>query len=222
MIGEHMLRVGMLRSTKKPIAHLGTTGKAMFYMAKQYNIDMFLFSLDDVDFENKKINAMFLDKTKTVRKTTDFPDVIDNLYNWNTGAKRKKYASVINALEKQCLLTRHYINREKSYVYDLMHKNNDFNRLLIPTMTFNGFNDICKYLGEYNNHIVIKPKNGALGKGIYELCKEQNSYLNFKFYKSIWTNQLKVGYNKNKTSASTLVLNVAIATACRLAHVIFR
>jgi len=43
----------------------------------------------------------------------------------------------------------------------------------------------------------------------YFSCKLYYNILTFtpEFYKNIWTNQLKVGYNKNKTSASTLVLS---------------
>ena len=175
MSSDYILRVGVLRE-KPSISHLDKIDNAMFYMAKQYNIEMFLFALEDVDVDSKKINAIFLDKTKSVRRITDFPDVID-MKTWTLkNAKKEKYANALKKLNENCLPVRHYFNAGKSHVYDIMLKNGTYNNLLIPTYIINEFGDLCRSLNEYDNHIIVKPKVGIEGAGIHEIHKSQNDY----------------------------------------------
>src|SRR5699024_8214416 len=64
---------------------------------------------------------------------------------------------------------------KESTNYDLL-EDGEYSHLLIPTIGLNEYNDINSFLREYKN-IILKPKNGSQGKGIYSLSFYQDEYL---------------------------------------------
>jgi hypothetical protein len=179
MTRDHVdvLRVGMQRSVIcKSISQLDLEEQIMFYMAKQYNIELFMFHMTDINADSHTINGLFLDGDNEVRRITAYPHIADNLPEWKQELALKKYPEEIKAISEHCLVFRQPMNREKSYIYETLYQDGKYKYLLIQTQQIREFADIEKYLGEYNNNAIIKPLLGSKGKMIHELWREDNDY----------------------------------------------
>jgi glutathione synthase/RimK-type ligase-like ATP-grasp enzyme len=177
MTRDHVdvLRVGMLRSAKKSIAELPLVEQVVFNMAKNYNIEMFVFGWKDVNAGNQTINGLFLEGDKEFRRITAFPHIVDNLKTWKSKMFIEKYPEELKSISEHCLLLRAPIFQSKAKVYDMLAENGEFRHLLIPTHNIREFADIIKYLEEYNR-VIIKPLVGSLGVMIHELWKDEDVY----------------------------------------------
>ncbi len=172
---EQPLRIGLLRQNKTGFWHPQNTAYAMFYTAKQFNIEIFLFSLEDIDFNNKTINAMFLEENNKVYKRVPFPPIVDNSILYGEQGK------LLQKLEKDCYLIRHSLNKNKQQVYDMLLEDRKFEEFLIKSHIIDTFEQFQNLLSVYNNDIVLKPLRGARGIGVARITYSNGKYfVNFQ------------------------------------------
>ena len=164
------LRVGVLRQNKN-IWMPQHTICAMFYTAKQFNIELFLFSANDIDFENKTINATFLEENNKVERVIPFPRIIDNSIFYGEDGRK------LALLEKDCYLIRHSLNTTKQKVYEMLLADGRFKDFLIETHVVENFGQFLTLFEQYNKDVILKPLRGARGIGVARITFDDNKYV---------------------------------------------
>lgn len=140
----------------------------MLYMAKAFDIDLFLFSPKDVDYKQRTINGLFFEGGKEVRKNVPIPPLVDNQFN-----------IIDKELSQFSLLTRHSLGLSKYGTYEILLEDGKYKDLLIPSETIKSFDNfnIDTYMQKYNNQILLKPTNGQNGAGVIKIAREDDIYL---------------------------------------------
>lgn len=149
-----MNSVGMLRTNKNPLI----LARSVAYVCQHYQIDFFYFSPEDVDIKNKKINAQFFEKGKWIRKTVDYPCVVDN--EPMKSVNKELYSS----LKEKAKLTTNPIGG-KSKVFRLLENSHLFEDVLIPYVLVEKPDDVLLFLNKYNK-ILLKPVFSNKGRNI--------------------------------------------------------
>ena len=167
---SRFLRVGVLRQNKN-IWKPQHTICAMFYVAAQFNIELFLFSINDVDFINKTINGTFLEGNTKVQRRVPFPRIIDNAILYGEDGLK------LELLERDCYLIRHSLNTTKQKVYDMLLQEGTFKGLLIESQPVNNFEHFLTLLAQYNNDVILKPLRGARGIGVARITFADGKYV---------------------------------------------
>ena len=184
---EHKnISVGLLRSGGKP----GNKSIAMSWVGKNIGVDVYFFSIDDVDVKNKKISALKLDGKKWINEIIDYPLVIDN----DLGSMRNKEAYA--DLSENCYLLTQVLGG-KLKTLNLLRDNNLFTEFLIPQCVIRKKNDFLNFL-ENHHRSVLKPVRGSQGAGIYFITVENDSVsINFEgTIRKIGKNELGVFYDE--------------------------
>lgn len=159
-----LMIVGFMRNIKKPQEFVRLVAKT----TKYNDIDLVYFTANDVDMERELINGLILINNKWVRKAVPIPPFIDiNVYCF-------KYKKVVNYLRSKSTLSSAKFG-PKNVVYEKVKKDGEFAHLIIPTEKFTKFNSFHKFLKEHGK-IIIKPKVGQKGEGIYLLSKKKRHY----------------------------------------------
>lgn len=152
----------------------------MFYVAKQFNIELLLFSPSDIDFEHKTINATVLENGLKVQKTVPFPKIIENSILYGEDGRK------MNLLEKDCYLIRHALNTTKQKVYDMLLADGLFKEFLIESHTIDTMEQFLSLFEQYHNDVILKPLRGARGIGVARITVEDGQYVvnasNQKFF----------------------------------------
>lgn len=173
------LRVGVLRANKN-IWKPQHTVCAMFYVAKEFNIELLLFSPSDINFVDKTINAMMLENGAKVQKVVPFPKIVENSILY--GEDGRKMA----LLEKDCYLIRHSLKTTKQKVYDMLLQDGRFKEFLIESHTIDTFEQFLLLFEQYYNDVILKPLRGARGIGVARITLEDGQYIvnagNEKFF----------------------------------------
>lgn len=144
----------MLRTNKNPLI----LARSVAYVCQHYQIDFFYFSPEDVDIKNKKINAQFFEKGKWIRKTVDYPCVVDN--EPMKSVNKELYSS----LKEKAKLTTNPIGG-KSKVFRLLENSHLFEDVLIPYVLVEKPDDVLLFLNKYNK-ILLKPVFSNKGRNI--------------------------------------------------------
>ncbi|EPF79741.1 YheC/YheD family protein [Acinetobacter rudis] len=169
-MGNNIIKVGMLRSSGKPASR----ARAMSYVGQHTGVDIYFFSVDDVDIETRKINAKRFFNSSWVTEVIDYPLIIDN--DNNSSMKNK---NVINQLSEYCYLTTQVLGG-KLKTLNLLRDNNIFRECLIPQEVIRNRDDFTSFLELYD-YSVLKPIRGNQGKEIYFIKKNNNKfYVNFE------------------------------------------
>lgn len=164
------LTVGVARQNKN-IWHPQHTVCAMFYTAKEFNIELLLFTPSDINFENKTINATVLENGVRVQKIVPFPKIIEN--SVMAGEDGRK----LDLLEKDCYLIRHSLNKTKQQVYDMLLKDGRFKEFLIESHTIDTFEQFLSLFDKYYNDVILKPLRGARGIGVARILLKNGQYI---------------------------------------------
>ena len=170
-VSDSTLRIGLLRQNKTGFWHPQSTAYAMFHCAKHFNIEMFCFSINDVNFEDKTINAMFLEGSKRVDRITPFPRIVDNSVLHGADAQK------LRELEKDCFLIRHSLNVTKQEVYEMLLKDGRFTEFLIQSHIIDSLEQFNALLDQYHGDVIMKPLRGARGIGVVRITRDGSSYL---------------------------------------------
>ena len=159
-----MNSVGMLRTNKRPLI----LARTVSYVCQHFGIDFFYFRPDDVDIENKKINAQFLEKGKWIRKTVDYPDVVDN------EPMSSKNKAIYASLKEDAILTTNPLGG-KSKVFRMLEKSQLFEDVLIPYVVVQNADDVILFLKKYNK-VLLKPVFSNQGRNIVAIEQDGDSY----------------------------------------------
>ena len=196
---ENFLRVGVMRMNKKGFWHPQNTTCAMFYTAKQFNIDLCLFSPEDVNFEKKTVKAEFLVENDRVVREVPIPRIIEN-----SVSSAKGVIEFITRLENEagCFLTRHPLYKNKQQVYDMLLERGNFKEFLIESHIIDSFEQFLDLLQKYYGDVILKPLRGARGIGVARIqLKDDRFLLNFLNQKAdLNLNEFRSFYNEHFTS----------------------
>jgi len=159
-----MIRVGMFRQFKTP----NTLVLAAAVSARMLDMEFFFFNPEDVDFDKQKIKGQFYENGNWIARETDFPDVIDN------SPARKENAATYDRLAKAIPFTMRRIGN-KDTIYKRLMKEGVYKELLIPTHNLSSLQDAVDCIENYGR-VIMKPKGGNRGRGIFYIEKCRNNY----------------------------------------------
>lgn len=155
-----------MRNRKKPSKFARLLSKTTGY----YGIELIYCNPTDVKIEEGIIHGKILKNNKWENKTVPIPPFIDvNTYCF-------KYKEEMNFLNQKSLLSSYGRFGTKEKVYQMLENDGEFKHILIPSQSIKTFEEFHSFL---NNHkqIIVKPKNGQKGKGIYLFSIEKDSYI---------------------------------------------
>ncbi len=136
----------------------------MLYMARAFDVDLFIFEPKDVDFEKKTINGRFFEHGEELRKVVPFPPLVDN-----------HYTGIDEELSHYTALARVYPGDTKFTTYTDLKNDGKYADILIPTFEVKSFDDIKRGLDEFGE-VVVKPVLGAQAIGVVKLSKDGSRY----------------------------------------------
>ena len=171
----------------------------MTYMAKNYNIELYFFFADDIDFENNSINATFIEGKTQTPKTIPFPRIIFNIPEAVVGEANNKLKL---RLEKEgCYFVRPVLFIDKHKTHEII-SNSEFKECLIETNTLKDLEHFLALLKQHNHDVVVKPTVGGGGAGVTRITLDGGQYVvrlkNVKFFLKT-LEELQSYYNKNFT-----------------------
>jgi len=134
-----------------------------------YGIELFHFTEDDIDFNNKVILGEFWDvgKGHFVKKVTPFPHIVQDIRFQTAPEVRPK-------LMENGVLVMH-VPLENKFKQDKILRESpmaEIKKYLIETFNYDEA-DPLELVNKYKE-IIIKPLNAAFGKGVYKLSKLEN------------------------------------------------
>ena len=150
----------MLHHRKDPTTVIKSYAYAI--VAKAEGTDFVYFSPKCVDFENKRIDGYGYENGSWIEKITPFPDVI---YNAGSPEKLDLSKDIIKKLKETIPFTTSSIGNKWS-VSERLKNGGDFAKYLIPTKVLKEWKDFDQLLNAFQE-VVVKPKDGRKGQGIY-------------------------------------------------------
>jgi len=166
-----IINVGVL--TKKEVKKLPVPCNSIrnvFESAKDYGVNIFTFTLDDVDIKTKTINAVFYNhKGRGYTRKVGYPHIVDDTAPGNNPA-------IVNDLKKYCVFVRNYHILSKLRKSAVIPEDGPFSDIVIPTPQLTSFSDIENALDKFDSKIVIKPSGGSLGRGVFKIVKTDDKY----------------------------------------------
>lgn len=146
-------------------------------VAKRMNIDLYVFTPEDVDDVSRKVYCHFIDfkQKKWKRMWRDFPDIIFDRCRYQPN-KRFELLRKFRAKYPQLL----YLNRplsNKWIMYELFQRHPQLRPYLPETKLYNKLSDVTSLLSRYSS-VYVKPVNGTGGRGILKIKKyDSNNYM---------------------------------------------
>lgn len=147
------MKVAMMRTYKSP----GRLGRMTSLVCDHFGVEFFFFNPEDVNFKKKTINGQFYINGRWRRQETSFPLAVDNEV-----IRDQKF---MQALDKECYLTCHFIGSKKQ-VFERLASSNEFNDVLIPHKTIQSVQDIYDFTKEHGRTL-LKPIVSNGGRNIY-------------------------------------------------------
>jgi len=164
MDANKMITVGRLRDSVVP-NDKGKTCSTMLYMAKAFDIDLFLFEVGDVDYYNKTINGHFFESGRWIRKVVPIPPLIDN-----------EPGCFDDILLEHAFFTRRLNVPSKYETYKYLYRNETYRDFLIPTALVNSVDDVLNAFKRLGADIVLKPDIDAESRGLFSISKKKKGY----------------------------------------------
>lgn len=195
------LRVGVLQEDKNKDKKPGKTTATglMTYMAKNFNIEMYFFTSQDIDFEKKTVNANLIEGKNSVKKVISLPRIIYNIPEAISGSeKNKKLKATLEKLG--CHFVRPVLVLSKQAAYDMLSNNTQLREYLIETHTLKDFEHFLSLLEQYHNDVIIKPSNGGGGVDVFWITFDGEKYrVNVNREQSFFNTveEFKAFYDKN-------------------------
>ncbi|MDG4656762.1 YheC/YheD family protein [Ectobacillus antri] len=139
---------------------------------------LFVFGSHNINWQEGIITGYFYNQERWVQYDIPFPNVVyDRLPNRKT-ENHRAIARVKNRLQQEYLIP--WFNPgffNKWDIYTLLKNDKEVASYLPETRLFSGFEEVELLLSKYR-HVYIKPMNGSLGNGIYQVrySFEHNEY----------------------------------------------
>lgn len=153
-VTEKMLVVGMVRGSGLP----GNIIVANAHAAAMQNVKLVYFTPDDVDVDNRKVNALQYIDGKFQPVVCDFPDVIEN------DERSLWRKDVFSAITKNAPFTMHLLGG-KLTTFNRIKKSGIYQELLIPDYSINSLAEFTNAVNVFEK-FVIKPMRGSQGANV--------------------------------------------------------
>ncbi|BAC14869.1 YheC/YheD family protein [Oceanobacillus iheyensis] len=154
-----------MRNYKKPFEFVRLLAKA----SKYYGIDIIYCHPSQVDTTEGKISGKILLNNRWESITVPIPEYIDlNAYCY-------KYKETIDYLKKKSTLSSPRRFGSKESVYKKLIDDGQFAKIVPPTLLINSENDFRLLIEDYNK-VILKPKKGHKGQGIYKINIVEDNY----------------------------------------------
>lgn len=163
--------IGFWISNSKP-ERLPTLVRARFMVAAAYQVPFFAFCSRDVDLERQKIQGTFFEDGAYVKRETDFPQYID--LRLGTGI-HKKNRTITEALKTKGTFIPNASIGTKDQINQKLLQDETHCKYAIPSYTWYPNLDISAIVDHYGT-IILKPKNGSNGRGIYKITNTSPNY----------------------------------------------
>lgn len=144
---------------------------ALLKKAEEEQSNLIFFSSNDINFDNKTINAKLFSKDVWETKTVNFPDVIHNI-----GPVSKHQQSIAERKLRRFVPFTSFGVGNKFYLPKVMVKHRRFAELLVPFKVVRDEQMVIDYISMEEN-VVLKPILGARGESIYFVRKKGNRFI---------------------------------------------
>lgn len=201
--------VGIITSGFTPIL-IRPVGERSYFFAKLLSVQKsvgtlpFIFGEQHIDWENGLVTGYFYHEDKWKIKKVPFPHVIyDRLPN-RKAEKRLQLIKLKEKLQKEYLIP--WFNPgffNKLDVYEKLLNEPEVEHYLPDTEPFTSFSIIERMLADYGD-VYIKPVNGSLGFGIYQIIYDKQN----KIYYCRYQDEEKKTNLRKFQSVETLVEHV--------------
>ncbi|SFB32391.1 YheC/D like ATP-grasp [Lentibacillus halodurans] len=165
------ITIGVYSSRANPrIAYPEERINAYVEEAERQGVDLIFFSSEDVDFENKQINADIFKANEWQKMVSPFPDVINNI----APSSRIQQTRTERKLRRELPFTSFYVGN-KFHLPKKLVKYRKYANLLVPFKMCRHENIIHEFMQE-NKIVVFKPIMGRRGENIFFVEKRGNRY----------------------------------------------
>lgn len=153
-----------------------------------YNINVFVFSIDDLSLTEGNLYGYIYHKDGWVRKKVSFPDIIYNRCFYSNMNEKQKMERIYSYLRN--VHPFQFINNSlpnKLQVYEQLHQVNELSPYFPHSEPLITLSDIVKWLTRYPQGVILKPVSGMQGKGILHIHyseHDQNYYIKGRSYKN--------------------------------------
>ncbi|WP_085506194.1 YheC/YheD family protein [Thalassobacillus devorans] len=160
------MQICYMRIFKKPPKFARLLSKT----SKYYNIEIVYAHPEDVNIEQEVIHGQVLVDNEWVEKDVPIPPYIDlNTYCY-------RYKEEMKFLKERSHLSTNGMYGGKEKVYRLLEEDGEFADLLIPSRRAGSFEEFAPFIHEHQS-IILKPRNGHKGQGIYLIEKVGQDYI---------------------------------------------
>ncbi|MDE5415824.1 YheC/YheD family protein [Alkalihalobacterium chitinilyticum] len=164
--------VGFMRNFRNP----PQLTKLLAKLSKYNGIELVYFNASNIDIERKVIKGKILVDDKWIKKEVPVPMFIDvSRYCF-------KHKDEIRFLQENSTLSTGKLG-SKDVINEKIVRDGQFSKIIIPTDKVSTFSNFIDFLVKYNK-IVMKPRNGHKGQGIYILSSIDNDTYSLGFEKS--------------------------------------
>jgi hypothetical protein len=159
----------------QPIGERSQFFSKLLSLAKTVGVLPFIFGEQHIDWENGIITGLFYQQNHWQTFKVPFPNVIyDRLPN-RRSERRLDFKKIKDCLQNDYLIPWYnpgFFN--KMDIFELLSQDDSIIEYLPETHSFQSFSMIERMLSDYG-HIFIKPQNGSLGLGIYQIIFDKSS-----------------------------------------------
>ncbi|WP_445486545.1 YheC/YheD family endospore coat-associated protein [Niallia sp. 03133] len=166
----------------KPIGDRTLNFSKLLSVQNTVGVHAFLFGEQHINWEKTTINGLFYYDGGWKIIEVPFPNVVYDRIPNRKSEKLSRIKTAKNRLQKDYLIPWYnpgFFN--KLDIYERLLQESSISDYLPETHSFTSFSTVERMLSNYN-HVYIKPKNGSLGKGIFQVIydkKENNYYVRF-------------------------------------------
>ncbi|MDR0918926.1 MAG: YheC/YheD family protein [Oscillospiraceae bacterium] len=138
----------------------------LLFMCQAFDLDVFLFTPDDVNYEQGTINGQFFEHRKFCRKIVPIPPMIET---WYEGLIDKRLVAATD----YCIYRRPRMNKQKTH--DIL-SNTEFADNIIKTDSLNKSEQVFDVL-KHTPDIVLKPIGDSNGEGVIRINVKGKKYV---------------------------------------------
>lgn len=170
-----VLITSLIRTPEGIFGSASSFCKELVQGAKTKGILAYIFTLNDLNYENQTVNGWIWLHGKWTQQPLPFPD---SVYNRLASRRSENKAETVSMLEVFKRTGIHYFNEHflnKWQVHQAFSGNPEVSLYLPSTHLFKGFATIKEAVDRFPQ-VFLKPTNGSLGNGIYKISRAGNHY----------------------------------------------
>ncbi|MBM7095805.1 YheC/YheD family protein [Bacillus sp. H-16] len=158
--------IGYLRNKSKPQKF----ARLLARTTQSYGNELVHFHPEDINIEKRLINGQVFENNRWLTKEVPIPKFIDiSTYCF-------KHRNIVDFLKEQSILSIERRLGSKDVVNEKIIEDGEFADYIIPSSNCNDLNQFYSFV-YHHKEIIIKPKNGQRGKGIFKVSLNGTGYL---------------------------------------------